>query len=342
MLKSESSTFILKFTNLLPACVAGCLVFGALLALPLTASAQAPDFTLSIQAFNPPSVTPGGVTATAQISVGAENGFTGTVSLSCVVTSQETVPADFCVPSPTSVVVPGGSLAIINATGASPGFYTVYVVGTGPSTTHQTLTQHVTVQPVVLSYTITVQSPVAPSSVPAGNGAQGEISINAIHGYTSGPDGVTLSCASISPLVTLPPICSFDPASPVVDGGVATSTLTITTFGPITTSAVPRSHPVYAFWLPLPALALIGLGVGGKKSRMAWGLLSLFILSAVFLLMPACTNTSTTTTTPNGVTPANTYTFTIAGIDANGIVSSNTGTGTSAPSVTLAVTAPTQ
>jgi hypothetical protein len=348
MLKSESSTYILKLTNLgRPAtCVSVFLVFCALLALPMAASAQTPNFTLSIDSFNPPAILPTGVT-NAQITVGAENGFTGTVSLSCVVTSQQSVPSGFCEISPTSVVAPGGAIATVNATGASPGLYSIYVIGRTSSTriSQQTLTQIVTVVSVIPSFTISVQSPVAPSSVSAGNGAQGVVTITPLHGYISpvnaaGEGGVTLSCSSISPLVTLPPICSFSPPNPTVPGTVATSTLTITTFGPIITSAVPRLRPVYAFLLPLPALALIGLGVGGKKSRKAWTLLSLFILSAAFLLIPACNNTTPTTSTPNGITPPNTYTFTIAGIDVEGTVSSNSGTGTTAPSVTLAVTAP--
>jgi hypothetical protein len=346
MRKSESLTLTLKLANMngSAACAPVLLVLCLLLALPSAAPAQTPNFTLSIQGFNPPAIIPGGDT-TAQITVGAQNGFTGTVSLSCVVTSQEAVPNDFCAVSPTSVVVPGGAFAVINApTTTSAGFYSVYIVGTTPSipTPQQTLAQDVTVLSVTPSFTITIQTPVAPSSVSAGNGAQGVININPINGYVSPAGGVTLSCASITPLVTLPPICSFNPPSPTVSSGtVATSTLTITTFGPITTGNVPHLRPVYAFWLPLPALALIGLGVGGKKSRKAWTLLSLFILSAAFLLIPACTNTSTTTTTPNGITPANTYTFTIAGVDANHNVSSNSGTGTTSPSVTLGVTAPT-
>ncbi len=348
MLKSESSTSISKLANskLTAICVAFLLVFYVLLASPPAVRAQTPDFTLSITGFQPSAVLPGSDT-NAQITVGAENGFTGTVSLSCVVTSQESVPPGFCEISPTSVDVPGGAIATINATGASAGFYSVYVVGTGPSTTHQTLTQNVTVLSVTPSFTITVKTPVAPSSVAAGNGAQGVININPLNGYTSpvnaaGQGGVTLSCASITPLVTLPPICSFNPPNPTVPGTVASSTLTITTFGPVTTGAVPHWRPVYAFWLPLPALALISLGVGGKRSRKAWTLLSFLVLSAAFLLMPACTNTTTTTTTPNGITPANTYTFTIAGVDVNHVVSSNSGTGSTAPSVTLTVTAPVQ
>jgi hypothetical protein len=70
--------------------------------------------------------------------------------------------------------------------------------------------------------------------------------------------------------------------------------------------------------------------------------LALFILSGSLLLLPACgTNTSTSTSTPNGITPANSYTFTIIGVDTNGVASSNTGSTTSAgPTVTLSVTAP--
>ncbi len=94
-------------------------------------------------------------------------------------------------------------------------------------------------------------------------------------------------------------------------------------------------------------LALVGLGAaaGGKRSRKAWGLLALFVISGALFLMPSCATSynSTTTTTPNGVTPVNSYTFTLMGVDSDGVISSNTGsttiTGTN-PTVTLSVTAP--
>jgi hypothetical protein len=85
-------------------------------------------------------------------------------------------------------------------------------------------------------------------------------------------------------------------------------------------------------------LVLAGVGaVRGKQARRAWCLLALFVVAGAFLLMPACGNTTTTTpTNPNGqVTPNNSYTFTVMGVDANGVSSSNTGT--SAPTVTLTV-----
>jgi hypothetical protein len=90
-------------------------------------------------------------------------------------------------------------------------------------------------------------------------------------------------------------------------------------------------------------LSLVGLGAGagGKRSKTAWLLAAIFVVGAGFLLMPSCSNTSNTQVcTPNGTTPANTYTFTIVGVDSNGVASSNTGSGTSGPSVTLTVTAP--
>jgi hypothetical protein len=156
---------------------------------------------------------------------------------------------------------------------------------------------------------------------------------------------VYLSCASISPLVTIAPVCSFSPPNPKVSpSGSETSTLTISTFGPVTTGFASRPRSFYALWFPLPLLVLAGFGAaaGGKRSRKAWGLLALFIMSGSMLLLPACgTNTSTSTSTPNGITPANTYTFTIIGVDTNGVASSNTGSTTSAgPTVTLSVTAP--
>jgi len=149
--------------------------------------------------------------------------------------------------------------------------------------------------------------------------------------------------------VTIPPICSFNPNPVPVNGTTATSTISISTFGPVTSGALARPGVVplnprsfAALWLPLPLLALAGVGAaaGGRRSRKAWGVLALFVLGGTLLLLPGCgSNTSTTSTTPNGVTPKNTYTFTLVGVDSTGNVSSNTGTGTttSAPTVILTV-----
>jgi len=96
--------------------------------------------------------------------------------------------------------------------------------------------------------------------------------------------------------------------------------------------------PFYALWLPLPMLAMAGVGVfRGKRSRRAAWLLALFVLAAIVLLMPACASRTTTTPTNsnNLITPKDSYTFTITGVDSNGVISGNTGT--SAASVSLTV-----
>jgi len=181
--------------------------------------------------------------------------------------------------------------------------------------------------------------------VPAGSGAEGTITVNPVNGYQSPSGGITLYCASITPLVTIAPYCSFSPTGSALtpsDNKPQSSTLTISTFGPVTTGAIVHPRTFYAFWLSLPMLALSGIGAkfGGKGSRTVWGMLGILLLSGSLLLLPACSNATTTTTTPNGITPANTYTFTIVGVDANGVASSNSGTSSGGPTVSLTVTAP--
>jgi len=193
---------------------------------------------------------------------------------------------------------------------------------------------------VTAQFTIAIESAVAPTSVVAGSGAQGVVSVTPANGYSG---NVTLSCASVTPLVTIPPICSFsypgsDTFLPVP--GNLTSTVTITSFGPIVTGSrtVPRAF--YAFWV-LPLVGLVGVGAGGRRTRRIWGLLTIFTVSALLLLLPACgNNANTTTSTPNGTTPANTYTFTIVGVDAKGNTSSNISSTNAGPTVSLTVTAP--
>ena len=326
----------------------------ALLTLLSSASAQA-DFTLQAAPFSPDAVAPGG-TSSSNITIGTINGFSGTVALTCQVSStQTTTSTPACAVSPTTVTPPAGATATVTTTGQTTTVgYTITITGTGPSTTHTTTPQSLTVLAVTPQFTITVQSPVVPGSVPAGNGGQGVIVINPINGYSSPgypSKGVTLSCASITPLVTIPPVCSFSYPSGVhgvpVNGVPATSTITISSFGPVVTGSVAHPRHFYALWMPLPLLALVGLGAAtsGKRFRKtkpkAWSLLVLFVISGALFLMPACGNTAATTTSPNGVTPNNTYTFTVVGVDADGVASSNATSTTSAnPTLTLTVTSP--
>ena len=325
-----------------------CLL-AAMLSLGSPASAQ--NFTLQAAAFSPEAVAPGG-TSSSNITVGVINGFSGTVTLGCSVSPLNLTSTPVCAVSPATVTPPASATATITTTGLTTTVgYTVTITGTATTGTQTAPVLQLTVLAVTPQFTITVQKAVAPSSVPAGSGGEGMININPINGYTSPPDpnnpkgGVTLACASITPLVTIAPICSFNPPSVRVNGAVATSIITISTYGPVTTGAAARPRTFYALWMPVPLLALVGLGaaVGGKRSRKAWGVLALLVIGGALFLMPSCATTSTTTstTTPNGVTPNNSYSFTLTGVDAEGVISSNTGSTTSTnPTVSLTVTAP--
>src|SRR5579862_8693905 len=305
--------------------VAALWLWAALVILILPAGAAAQNFSLQAAAFSPDAVAPGG-TASSNITVGSVDDFTGTVTLSCVVTStsQNLIDPPVCSVSPTTVTAPANASATITTqSDTSTVGYSVTISGTASTGTQTAAPLALTVLAVTPQFSITVSRPVAPTSVPAGSGGQGLVTLNPINGY-AGTD-VTLSCASISPLVTIPPVCSFNP--PTVGANVLTSTITISTFGPVITGAAAHPRDVhsmifYGLWMPVPMLALLGLGAaGGTRARKVYGLLALFVICGGLCLLPACGNANTTTTTPNGITPNGTYTFTVAGVDSNGVIS---------------------
>jgi len=328
------------------------LALAVLLSFAPQVTTQTPEFSLQPSALNPDAVAPGGVSSIA-LQVVPDAGFSGTVNLTCQVTSTiTTTDTPVCTVSPGSVSAPGTATAnLTTKTTTTQTLYSVAITGTDPATSFSTTTvsQNFTVLAVTPQFTITIETPVSPSSVVAGSGAQGVVSVNAGNGYTTPTGGgITLGCGSITPLVTIPPVCSFTYPGGTntlhLNGGTAASgNLSISTFGPVTTGSRGHQNSFYALWISLPFLGFAGIGAatGGKRSRKAWLLVSICIVAASFLLIPACgSNTTATTSTPNGTTPANTYTFTIVGVDSNGVVSSNVSSTNTGPTVTLTVTAP--
>lgn len=353
MLRSEWSKSRVKSVAGPRGLAAACLFTFCVVLAGLSTAAQAQgtsEFTLQAASFNPVAVAPSGVSSSA-IQIGLPSGSTTSVpvNLSCQVTSQQpSTDTPVCAVSPTSVTTPANATATVTTKSTTTTqAYSITVTGTGPTTTFTTPPLPLTVLAVSPQFTINVTGVVAPTSVPAGSGAQGVVTVNPVYGYlTPTGGGITLSCATMSPLVTIAPVCSFSypnggPNLQVNGTTSAPATLNITTFGPITTGAHAK-RGAFGLWFSLPLLGLVGFGAAGKRARGAWVVLMLFVLSGMFILTPACGNSTPTTTTPNGVTPANTYTFTIIGVDSNGVQSSNTTTGntTSAPTVTLTVTAP--
>jgi hypothetical protein len=325
-----------------------CLFFLLASSLGVVAQQGTSEFTLSAASFNPAAVAPSGVAA-SQITVGfpAGSSTSVTVNLSCQVTSQQTATSPpACSVSPSSVTTPATAVATVTTESTTTTqAYGITITGTGPTTTFTTQALPLTVLAVSPQFTINVTGAIAPGSVPAGNGSQGTVVVNPVNGYSTPSGGITLSCASMSPLVTIAPVCSFNPNGALLQlkgTSSVTSTINISTFGPVTTGPHEVRGGGFGLWFAWPLLGLVGVGAAasGNRRRGAALMLSLLVLCGVFILTPACSSSPTTTTTPNGVTPSNTYTFTIVGVDANGVVSSNTTSSTTAPTVTLTVTAP--
>jgi hypothetical protein len=323
-----------------------CLCLLAALFVP-AASAQT-DFTMTVStSLSPVAVAPGG-TSSADITIVTGSSFVGPITFGCTVTPSVggTVSDPVCTVSPATLSASGGASATLTTTATTTTVsYGIAITATDSTGTVTSPTLNLTVLSVVPQFTITVETAISPTSVPAGNGSEGEIIVTPVNGYNAPSGGITLYCASITPLVTIPPYCVFDPngsSLKVSAGTSATSTITVNTWGLETVSA-PHRRKFYALWLSLPMLGFtfLGTALGGRRSRKAWVLLAFFVISASLLLLPACSNTTSQTSSPEGVTPANTYTFTIVGVDSNGVASSNTGSsGSAGPSVSLTVTAP--
>lgn len=279
--------------------------------------AQGQTFGLAPTQLFPATVDPGG-SATSSINLTSIGGFTDPVNLTCAVTSnQVTTNLPQCKMSPTSATPPAnGPSLTVTTTGTTPaGTYQITITGVSGSIT-QTATLFLNVANLTEDYTITVLPTTAiPSPVVAGSVATTVVTISPLGSYTG---SITLACLSVTPVVTGAPVCSFDPSTVnVTTGAPPTSTLTITTFGTITTEKSSGLQIFYALWLVLPALALASVSAAGGRTTKLMGLFLLIAIASGLLLLPACSS-STTTTTSNQITPTDTYTFTLTGSDANG------------------------
>ncbi|MGA7218405.1 MAG: hypothetical protein WBX38_08830 [Candidatus Sulfotelmatobacter sp.] len=287
------------------------------------AHAQSFTFTLASQ-LSPPGVDPGGASI-AILDLQPTGGFNSPVTLTCTVSTLNAQAVDLptCpAPNPSPVTPPATpTITVSTVAGTSPGQYTITVTATSGSIT-QLLSLNLGVEPVTESYNISaIPTTATPNPVVAGSQATTTVTVTPNSGYSG---TVTLACLSISPVVTPSPICSFNPPTVVAGSSTVppTSILTITTSGPIPTTRLSSPRVFYAFWLAIPALALIGAGASRASRRRFLGIFLLTVVAGGLILLPSCG--SNTTTDNNGVTPTNTYTFTLTGTDANGVTPSTT------------------
>ena len=153
----------------------------------------------------------------------------------------------------------------------------------------------------------------APGSdtVKAGSAATYSLKVSPVGGSFSSE--VTLTCGGL-PAVTS---CSLSPNAVTPGGSTATSTLSITTTATVA-QAEPmrksRSAPVYAVWIQLQAIGLLGMMFATSKhlSKKARALVLLLLVCGAFVFMIGCGGTGIVTPPQTGTTPG-TYTITVTG-----------------------------
>lgn len=158
----------------------------------------------------------------------------------------------------------------------------------------------------------TVTAGPSSQSVKAGSSASYVIYVSPLGGFSG---NVNLNCP-----VSLPAgvTCSLKPASLTVGSSAVTANLTLSTTGPTASLAAPRKpgSPLYAIWLPLPAIALAGAGLGSRR-KLALGMAALFAIS-LLLLLAACGGGGSSSGGGGGGgggTQAGTYSIPITGSD---------------------------
>jgi len=242
---------------------------------------------------------------------------TGTVPASEGVTfNSATVGSGTCSPPSSNAVVcqipalQSGSLATVTFVVTPNGTCTSCSVRAIVSSANDTNTSNqATASFQAGGYTVSITPPAR--TVSAGLTAQYTVLLSPQGSF---PANVNLSCSALPTGAS----CAFTSNTIGFGGGTGTGSASVglnltTTAQPATTiTSAGWSRPLYAFWLMVPGMALLGVGSGGtrwgKKSRVL-ALLALSVLFALILLQPSCSSAKTQPTVAG--TPSGTYSLTI-------------------------------
>jgi subtilase family serine protease len=288
-----------------------------------TETSATPSFTLSGPAvtFTAGTTTTGGNLST--ISVTPTNGFTGTVNLTCAVTTAPagaTNPVACSVPAIVSVTgtAPApATLTIGNTASTTVGGYVVTVTGTSGSIT-QTTSVNVTVTAAVNGGTFTLAA-TTPAAIGQGSSGNSTVTVSSTTLYAG---TVTLSCALTSSPTGAVDLPSCSAANPSVTLSSATTTVT-TTFTVSTTAAVAGLvHPNVPGrgrgWAGAGGGAVLAflLFLGIPARRRSWrSMLGVLVVMVALGSLSGCGGGGGggSTTPPNPGTTAGVYTFTVTG-----------------------------
>ena len=163
----------------------------------------------------------------------------------------------------------------------------------------------------VNDFTLTVAPTVA--TVPAGTPAT--YTVTAAPTGVPYPDTVTLGVSSTLPPGVMQSFQNSASSIPNLNSGAQSRVLVLSTSLRVTTPASlwRKGEPLYAAWLPVSGLALLGAGFGRKKTwRRRW--LMGVLLGGFLTLTLFQTNCGSSAPTPTTTgTPAGTYTLTVSG-----------------------------
>ncbi len=171
--------------------------------------------------------------------------------------------------------------------------------------------------PATQNIIVTDFSMAAAAAGPTTIGAGGSVgfSVTASPQFGPFPPAISLACVGLPQAAQ----CNFSTTS--VNAGGPAATLTISTTPRTAAALAPVRHrnlaPLYTLWMPLPAIALMGLGLRRRSRKRAAALMLLLLLGMMLLLVSCGGGSMGTTPPPQNGTPAGTFTVTVLGT-ANG------------------------
>lgn len=287
----------------------GALTRSASVVVHVTGHSVAPAFTLSGAAVN---IASPGDTVTTPVTVTPVDGFTGSVSLSCAVTSKtaDAKDAPTCSASQPSAILSiepvTSTLTIKTSPSTSIGYYTASVAATAPGVDEKTDLAITVNDPAGTAFSV---SGTEIGIVQSGTPATSTITIAPKGGFTG---KVSVACSvGKGPAAGMdPPTCSITQPAAISLAGAVTSTLTIETTGSISAA------------MHLPLRRIFALGGSGTLAallffvpyrRRRWqGYFGLALLLVLSIGATACG--VSTSPQASGTTPGS-YTVTVTGTD---------------------------
>ena len=197
-------------------------------------------FTISPAAITLPLAASSGTTVTDTITLSSVDAFSGTVALTCAVTTASGTAAGNCsLSSPSVSVAAGGtatSVLTVSNTGMTAGTLSVVISGlsgavgaTSPAITVNVGTGGFTVTPTTNSLTFT-------SGATTGNSSS--VTLASVGGFAG---QVSLTCSISSSTAFYQPTCSVTPASvALTSGGTASATVTVASTTAVTVTSSLR------------------------------------------------------------------------------------------------------